>query len=117
MKDKSSVGGFLHFMLCEEAIYQGWDFEGNAMEFLAGKLEKGFPVYTLKSPNKDILTFEDCLCIIKSDVYTDNAMTFFKELGKLVPDNAEGSDVIFMSMHNGGSDYFTVSMLQSILAS
>lgn len=117
MKDKSSVGSFLQFMLSEEAIYRGWDFESGAVEFLKSKLESDFVVYRLKNKNQDILSFSDCVEIIEHGAYTATAMKFFTELDKLLPTDLVDNEVIFVSMHSGGSDYFTVSMLHSILAS
>lgn len=116
MKDKSSVGAFLHFMLSEEALHRGWDFGTGVVGFLKGELEPDFVVYRLKNDNRDVLNFSDCAEIIEHGTYSVSAMKFFTELDKLLPSDLEDHEVIFVSMHSGGSDYFTVSMLRSILA-
>lgn len=115
---------FFHHSLIEIALMWGWELcaPQDAIEFIESSDElsdtDSLAMYTLRSTGRH-LTVKDAIELIKG-ITTDNALIFFDELHKDLldksPEILEQPDYeIFISMHSGSSDYFTVSMLQDII--
>lgn len=124
MKTKQHVGRFFHHSLIEIALMWGWDFDApqDEIEFIESSEEfsdtDNLAMYTLTSTKRS-LTVKDAIELTKGNT-TENALRFFDELHKDLlgksPEILEQPDyAIFISMHSGSSDYFTVSMLQDII--
>lgn len=122
MKTKQHVGTFFLHVIVEIALMKGWDFDSikSPEEYLESYNEstKDMVLYKLKNSNAK-LTVHNAIELINGTI-SDESLEFFNSLYKMILESTpevlyDPHYVVFVSMHSGSSDYFTVSMLQDII--
>lgn len=122
MKTKQHVGAFFYHVIIEIALMKGWDFESTQTpeEYLESYDDstKEMVLYKLKNSNAK-LTVHNAIELI-NDSTSEESLEFFNHLYKMILESTpdvlyDPHYTLFVSMHSGSSDYFTVSMLQDII--
>lgn len=122
MKTKKHVGAFFYHVITEIAMMKGWDFEltQTPEEYLEACSDstKEMVLYKLKNSNAT-LTVHNAIELINGTT-SEESLEFFNYLYQMILVATPGvlydpHYVLFVSMHSGSSDYFTVSMLQDII--
>lgn len=122
MKTKQHVGTFFLHVIVEIALMKGWDFNSikSPKEYLESYNEstKDMVLYKLRDINAK-LTVHNAIELINGTI-SDESLEFFNSLYKMILESTpevlyDPHYVVFVSMHSGSSDYFTVSMLQDVI--
>ncbi|QNN97753.1 hypothetical protein [Proteus phage 2] len=122
MKTKQHVSSFFFHVIVEIALMKGWDFEltQTPEEYLEACSDstKEMVLYKLKNSNAT-LTVHNAIELINGTI-SDESLEFFNSLYKMILESTpevlyDPHYVVFVSMHSGSSDYFTVSMLQDVI--
>ncbi|UXY92255.1 hypothetical protein [Proteus phage RP7] len=122
MKTKQHVGTFFLHVIVEIALMKGWDFDSikSPEEYLESYNEstKDMVLYKLRNSSAK-LTVHNAIELINGTI-SDESLEFFNSLYKRILESTpevlyDPHYVVFVSMHSGSSDYFTVSMLQDVI--
>lgn len=117
MKNKDHIKSFAWHVVCEEALYAGWDFEGDMYSvFTEERLSQ-----VMYSRGDNDVTIGDWVEASKGN-YTEQFTNFWKAvythiIGQVENDKEAPDDhtPMLVSMHSGSSDYFTWSMVKDFV--